>query len=287
MKTIRLLSLPLCALAACFCAPAAGFAQSILLSTGNFTVLGGTGITNSGPTDILSRDVGSVAITGFNPAGVVTNGGVIVTDPAVLTPAQTDLIHVQAKLNLMPVTQDLSNTDLGGTTLLPGVYKFGGAATLALGTTLTLNANGQNNAVWVFQISTTLTAGANANITLINPGSNLGLDDGIYWDAGTGITFGADDLIIGNFLAGTAITFGDGTNGSGRALAQTITTLANNQFDSAPGASPSGWDSGLMYNALGNVVPVPEPAAVLWLTPLGAFGLILWRRRTRPTPLAA
>jgi len=242
-------------------------------------VLGGTGVTNTGPTDILSRDVGSTAITGFNPAGVVTNGGVIVTDPAVLTPAQTDLIHVETKLNLMPVTQDLSNMDLGGMTLLPGVYKFDSAATLALGTTLTLDAGGANNAVWVFQIGTTLTTGANANISLINPGTNSGMDDGIYWDAGMGITFGADDLIVGNFLAGTAITFGDGTNGSGRALGQTIVTLSNNQFDSAPGGSPSGWDSGLKYDTLGNVVPVPEPAAVLWLTPLGVMGFGLWRRR--------
>ncbi len=289
MKNQHLKFLRMGALAALLGAPAAGFGQSILNSAGNFTVLGGTGIVNSGPTVIMSQDVGSTAITGFNPAGTVTNGGAIVTDPAILTPEQTDLTNVQTKLDQMASTEDLSNQDLGGMTLLPGVYSFGGASTLALGTTLTLDANGQNNAVWVFQISSTFTAGANANITMMDFGTNLGMDDGIYWDAGTGITFGADDNILGNFLAGTAITFGDGTNGSGRALGQTIVTLSNNQFDSAPGGSPSGWDSGLRYNNLGNIVPVPEPAAVLWLVPLGVMSLGMWRRsqRTNGKRLAA
>jgi hypothetical protein len=273
------ISLPMLALAALFCAPAGGFAQTILESAGNFAILGGTGVTNTGPTDIMSGDVGSTAITNF-PPGTVTNGGVIVTDPAVITPALTDLTNVETKLALMPSTADLSGQDLGGMTLLPGVYTFTGAATLALSTNLTLDANGETNPVWVFQINSSFTSGANANILLTNLNAAPGSDAGIYWDAGTFVTFGANDEIIGNFLAGTAITFGSETDGSGRALGQTINTLSDNNLDSDPGASPSGWNSGLMYNAQGDIVPVPEPSAVLWLTPLGALGLVFWRRRS-------
>jgi hypothetical protein len=253
-----------------------------LNSDSGFAILGGTGVTNSGLTDIMSGNVGSTAITGFNPAGVVTNGGVIVTDPAVITPALTDLTNVSAKLALMPSTADLSNQDLGGKTLFPGVYTFTDAATLALGTNLTLDAHNETNPVWVFQIHSTLTTGANANIIMTNTSIAPGSDEGIYWDIGTGATFGANDQIIGNFLAGTAITFGAGTNGSGRALAQTINTLADNNFNSAPGASASGWDSGLRYSNTGSLIPVPEPAAFLWLAPLSALGLVVWRRRIEP-----
>ncbi len=270
-RLIRVVPFPVIALTALLCIPAAASAQTILKSAGNFAILGGTGVSNGGPTDIMSGDVGSTAITGFNPAGTVTNGGVIVTDPAIITPALTDLTNVETKLDLMASTANLSNQDLGGMTLLPGVYTFDVAATLALSTNLTLNANGETNPVWVFQIGSSFTAGANANILVTN--LNVGSDAGIYWDAGTFITFGADDEIIGNFLASSAITFGDGTDGSGRALAQTINTLSDNTFDSDPGASPSGWNSGLMYNGLGDIVPVPEPSAVLWLMPLWRAGL--------------
>jgi len=282
MKFPRILFPPIIIFTALCWMPTAASAQSILNSDSGFAILGGTGITNTGPTDIMSGNVGSTAITGFNPAGVVTNGGVIISDPAVITPAQTDLTHVSAKLALMPSTADLSDQDLGGMKLLPGVYTFTGSATLALSTNLTLDANNQINPVWVFQISFTLTTGANANIIMTNTSVAPGSDEGIYWDIGTGATFGANDQIIGNFLAGTAITFGAGTNGSGRALAQTINTLADNNFDSAPGASASGWDSGLRYSNTGSLIPVPEPAAFLWLAPLSAMSFVIWRRRFKP-----
>ena len=278
-----LLPLPVCALTALLCLPTSGSAQSILLSAGNFTLLGGTAITSNGDSGtIISGNVGlspgaTTGITGFPPA-IVTAGEIIATG-SVTGQARTDLIKAEAGLAGMPSTANESSVDLGGLTLLPGVYTF--SSTASLNGALTLDANGQNNAYWVFQIGTALTTAAGASVTVINPGSNGGSDDGIFWDAGSAITFGATNQIEGNYLAGTSITFGNGTAGSGRALALAGITLDNNQLNALGGPGGSDWTGGLTYDLSGNVVPnVPEPAAVLWLTPLSAIGFAIWRRRS-------
>jgi len=268
--------MPLVALIALCCAPAWGIAQSILGSAGNFTILGGAAVTSTGVagTTIIGGDVGSAAaVTGFPPA-VVTGGGVITTDTSVVDPALADLTQVENGLAAMPFTLDESGLDLGGMTLLPGVYSFSSAA--MMNGNLTLDANGENNAFWVFQIGSTLTTAANSTVTLIDPGSLGGIDDGIYWDTGTGITIGADNQILGNYLSGTSITLGSGSSGSGRAMAQAGVSLDANQINANGGPGGSGWTGGLMYNAGLSIVPIPEPIVLLWLAMLGCFGLVLW-----------
>jgi hypothetical protein len=143
---------------------------------------------------------------------------------------------------------------------------------------LTLDANGENGAYWVFQIGTTLITTPGSMVTLIDPGTNLGSDDGIFWDAQSGITINAGSQILGNYLAGTSVTFSGTTSGSGRGLAQAQVTLEDNLINSQ---APNGgdWTGGLVYNSSGAVVPIPEPATFLWLLPLGALGFVLWQRR--------
>lgn len=274
---------------------ASASAQSILKSADGFTLLGGTGITNTGATIVSGGNIGlwpaaTTGITGFfaedgGPA-VITPPGVIIPTGPVTQQGMGDLMQVATDLNLMPSNTNLSNQDLGGMTLLPGIYTFNAAATQALSTTLTLDANGQNGAYWVFQIGTSFTSGANANINIINLGTNLGADDGIYWDIGSSATFGANNLIAGNYLAGTGVTLGAGVNGDARILAQTAISLDSNDIDSMGGPGGNSWNSGLMYQ-MGSIVPVPEPAAVLWLAPLGAIGLAAWRRRAAANKQAA
>jgi hypothetical protein len=285
MKNQRLRTLFAVALAALGCAPVAGFAQSILLSASDFALLANSTITNTGPTDVLNGNVGlspGTAVVGF-PPGTVTGGSVIIGGAS--AQAELDLITLASALGNMTPTEDLTGTDLGNLTLLPGVYKFDSSA--ALDGTLTLNANGENGAFWVFQIGTTLGTSASSNVTIINLGSNGGSDDGIFWDAGTAITFGPGSQILGNYLAGSAITSEDGTTGDGRALAQTAITLDDSTINSQGGPDGSDYSGGLMYAENGTIVPivVPEPAASLWLAPLCAIGVVLWwgpgRRRQR------
>ena len=236
---------------------------SILLSSGKFTVLGGTAITSTGVVGTLIRNgnVGlspgaTTGITGFPPA-VIQNGAIIATGP-VTNQARLDLIRAKVGLAGMRSDKILSNVDLGGKTLPPGVYTFSGAASLT--GALVLDAQGRNGAFWVFQIGTALTTAVNSTVHMINPGSNGGRDCGIFWNAGSGITIGANNRIAGNYLAGTSITFGAKTHGGGRALARAGVSLDNTQIDAKSASGGSDWTGGLRYNASGAVVPNPSLA---------------------------
>ncbi len=233
--------------------------DSILLSAANFTLLGGTAITSTGVagTVIISGNIGlspgdTSAIIGF-PPGVVTGGGAIIATGPVTGQARQDLIKAANGLAGMPSNTNLSNVDLGGLTLLPGVYTFDGAATL--NGDLVLDADGQNDAFWVFQISTSLTTAINSTVTVINSGTNGGNDDGIFWVAGSAMTIGANNQVLGNYLAGTSLTFSSTTHGSGRALVLAGISLDQNIINSRGGPADSDWSGGLTYDAQGNVVP--------------------------------
>src|ERR1700727_819187 len=129
-------------------APTLGTAQS-------FAVLGGSAVTNTGPT-IITGDLGvspGTAITGF-PPGVVIGGAIHAAD-AVALQAQNDTTTAYNELAGQPCnTTFLVPTDIGGMTLIPGVYCF--ASSVQLTGTLTLNAGGNGNAVWIFKVGSTL-----------------------------------------------------------------------------------------------------------------------------------
>ncbi len=241
--------------------PATGFGQSILLSAGNFAVLGGTAITSTGVagTTISSGNVGlapgaTTGITGFPPA-VLAGGGKILATGNVTNQARLDLIKAEVGLAGMAAQVNLSNTNLGGLTLPPGVYKFDAAA--ALNGVLTLDAQGQNNACWVFQIGTALITAVNSAVIVTNTGTRGGRDDGIFWVAGSAVVLGANNQVLGNYLAGTSITFGNNITGNGRALAKAGVTLDLTVLNARGGPAASDWTGGLMYNSLGQVVPIP------------------------------
>ncbi|MCX6938015.1 MAG: ice-binding family protein, partial [Verrucomicrobia bacterium] len=215
---------------ALLCIPVSGYTQSILLSADQFVLLGGTAVTvaGAGPNTFSNGNVGAaVGISGFPPATVV-NGSTILGG-AIVNQALTDLGSARNGLNALPVipANNLTGQDLSGMTLTPGVYKFDVAAEITLvGTkTLTLDAQGKNNVVWVINIGTSLTTAAGAKIEFINLGTNGGKDNGLFWNAGTAITFGATNVIAGNYLAGQTISFGTTVPaaGSGSGRAQSLT----------------------------------------------------------------
>ncbi len=210
-------------LAALLCAPASASAQSILKTAGNFTILGNSTVAFNGPAAAIANgNIGSR--TNVTGAVTVSSGYSIITPATdtglVLTPAITDLGTAYTGLAAMAYIQanDFTATPtLGGRTLLPGIYHFNAAAQIVLASKiLILNANHQDNAVWVFQVGTALTTCDGAQVQLINAGAN----PGIFWVVGSDVTIGANNVIMGNYLAGTgAITFGDISSGGGRALA--------------------------------------------------------------------
>jgi hypothetical protein len=287
MKIQRLIPFsPLVALAALICAAAPASAQSVLGTAGAFALLGGASVANNGGvgTIITNGDVGSPTVNGF-PPGVVVNGAIIGAGPQLNT-ALNDLNTAITGLSGLAETANEDNVNLGGLTLAPGVYKFDGTGELS--GALTLNANGQSNVYWVFQFGTSFTEDVDSSVTLINPGSN----DGIFWVAETAaVTIDDNSSILGNYLAGTSVSFGVGDTGNGRALADAAVTVASSLTSNAQG-EPGGGDytGGLTYAPNGTtVVPVtvPEPAAFLWLAPLGAIGFAFWRRRSAGNKIAA
>jgi autotransporter-associated beta strand protein len=261
MITKYLIKFPAVVAAAFLFAPSSGSAQSILLTASDFTLLGGTAITSTGVvgTTIRNGNVGlspgaTTGITGFPPA-VIINGGIIATG-GVTSQARLDLITASVGLANMPSNSNMSNVNLGGTTLTPGVYTFNGAA--ALNGALTLDAQGQNNVAWVFQIGTALTTSINSSVTFINLGSNGGSDLGLFWNAGSAVTLGANNQAFGNYLAGTSITFGALDSIGGRGLALAGISLDNTVVNARGGPGGGDLTGGLTYNLSGAVVAAPS-----------------------------
>jgi hypothetical protein len=184
-----------------------------------FAVLGASAVTNTGST-VLNGDLGlypRTSITGFLPVdggpGIV-NGSVHDTD-AVAHSAQTDSLTAYDFAAGESCGDNLGTT-LGGLTLTPGVYCFDSTAQLT--GTLTLNAEGDPNAVFVFQIGTTLMTASSSIVGFINTG---GQDDAnVYWQVGSSATLGTATAFEGNILASQSITLNtDATIGCGRAIA--------------------------------------------------------------------
>ena len=143
-------------------------AQNLGTAAG-FGVLGGSTVTNTGPT-IVNGSVGlfpGTSIVGF-PPGVVVPPGVIYTDDATAQGAQADASTAYTVLAGLAPTAVLMG-DFGGTTLVAGVYKY--ASSAGLTGTLTLDGQFDPSSVWVFQIGSTLITASNSAVVWINDAS--------------------------------------------------------------------------------------------------------------------
>ncbi len=193
----------------------AAFATPSLGTAQNFAVLAGSTVTNTGPTAV-SGDLGvwpGLAIVGF-PPGIVTGGTIHAGDPVAMQ-AQSDLTTAYNALAGTPCTTNLTGQDLGGQTLPPGVYCFNTSAQLT--GILTLDAQGDPNAVFIFQMGSTLTTASNSAVRVINGGQNCNA----FWQVGSSATFGIGTAFVGSVLAQASITLTTGSSLSGRALART------------------------------------------------------------------
>ncbi len=193
-----------------------------------FGILSGVGVSSAGLSIINDMDVGispglRAAITGFPPATVV-NGAIYAPDDiapgtaTMLTQAKTDLTdaYLSAEAAISPVPVIVAG-DIGGSILTPGIYKSLSTLMVQSGN-LTLDAQGNSNSFWVFQIADELTTigGAGGNILLIN-GAKA---ENIYWQVGTSATIGDNTSFKGNILALTSITLNTGVIIEGRVLAR-------------------------------------------------------------------
>jgi len=280
MKCKFLILFVVAAMAALLSPPLAS-AMSILGTAENFAVLAGTpSITNTGATTITG-DVGIHPAASITGKGSINLTGAYHEADAVALTAKNDLTTAYNGLALMPFTSNLTGQNLGGLTLTSGVYHFDSSAQLT--GPLTLDAQGSNNAYWVFQIGSALTTASGSSVVLTNLGTNDGRDNGLYWQVGSSATLGTTTAFEGNILALTSITMNTGaTIPNGRALARNgaVTMDTNTISIVCPNGGP-GYSGGLMYDSSDNIVPIPIPAAA-WLLGSGLLGLVgLQRRRDR------
>ena len=191
-------------------------------TAGNFGILAGTAVNNTGATTV-DAEVGvgpGTTLTGF-PPGTAT--ATHINDPTT-TQAQLDLGSAFTDAAGRTPTAGIT-TDLAGRLLGPGVFSSGSLTNSGV---VTLNALGDTTAVFIIMTNTTLTAQPGSQVVLTN-GARA---DNVYWIVGTSATLGANSVWYGNILADQSITLGTGATVYGRALARSGSiTLDTNVID--------------------------------------------------------
>ena len=179
---------------------------------GNFSVLAGSTVTNTGST-VISGDVGvspGTAVTGFPPG--LASGAIHKADGAA---AQAQAALTTAYIDAAGRAGGTSVAgDLVGKTFTAGVYNS--TSSLANTGDVTLDAQGDPAAVFIFQIASTLTTGSGSHVVLANGASACN----VFWQVGSSATLGTNSVFKGNVLALTSITITTGVNLQGRALAR-------------------------------------------------------------------
>ncbi len=235
-------------------------------AAGNFAVLAGSTVTNTG-TSVVAGDVGvspGTAVIGF-PPGVVTFPGTIHAGDGTAATAQNALTLAYVNASTQPSTQNLTGQDLGGKTLGPGVYTFNTSAQLT--GTLTLSGTG----FYIFQIGSTLTTASASVVAAINGADAAS----IFWQVGSSATLGTGSTFIGNILAQISITATTSVTMAGRLLARTGgVTLDTIALTYPPATAPGGFG--------GPPLPSPTPAPSSWiLVVIGLGCAMLYQTRKR------
>jgi hypothetical protein len=221
-------------------ATAAGPAPVVLGTAGNFAILAKSGISTV-PASAVTGDIGvspidQTAITGFSETADASNtfststqvtGKIYAADyapptPTYMTTAVSDMeiAYTDAAGRSLPDFTELGAGEIGGLTLVPGLYKWGTGVSISTDVTL----SGGPNDVWIFQIAGGLTQASATNVTLIGGA----LPKNIFWQVFGIVDIGTTAHFEGIALVQTAINLGTGASANGRLLAQTAVTLDQN-----------------------------------------------------------
>ena len=201
----------------------------------SFAVLAATTVTNTGASTV-SGDLGvspGDAVVGF-PPGQVTNG-VIHAGDAVAAQAQSDLTAAyNDAAGRQPSATGLA--ELGNQRLVAGVYA---GSSLSLTGTLTLDAQGDPNAVFIFQAGETLTTAAGSRVEIVNGAQACN----VFWQIGSSATIGTDSVFVGSVLALTSVTATTRATVHGRLLARNGAVTLDSNTITVAGCAPTATTS--------------------------------------------
>jgi hypothetical protein len=220
-----------------FASSALGAPATVGLGTAaSFSVLGGSTVTNTGPTTMFGD-------LGLSPGSSVTGAphvlGQTHVDDAVAIGAKNALTTAYNDAASRP-TNGSAGTDLAGQTFTPGVRNASSSLLLSSGS-VTLDAQGDPNAVFIFQIGSTLITGSNTAVQLVNGAQACN----VFWQVGSSATLGTGTRFVGTVMASATITANTAATIHGRLLAQTgAVNLDTNTITTSNCAAGSGGGGG-------------------------------------------
>jgi hypothetical protein len=246
---------------------AAGPAAVNLGSAGNFTILAKTGISTTGPTSIVGNlglsPAAASYITGFGlimdisntfSTSALVSGKIYAADytaptPTTMTAAISDMqtAYTDAAGRTNPTETEMGAGSIGGTTLVPGLYKWGTDVTIPTDMTL----SGGANDVWIFQIAGNLIMSSATHI-ILSGGAQAA---NVFWQVAGQTTIGTTAVFNGNILDQTTIVLNTGATLNGRALAQAAVTLDSNTVTTAAAYAPP-----IIIPAFPTPIYTPAPA---------------------------
>jgi hypothetical protein len=215
-------------------------AQVGLGSAGNFVILAKSGISTV-PNSVLTGDIGvspitQTALTGFSETADASDtfsrstqviGKIYAADyatptPSIMTGAISDveIAYRDAAGRNLPDFTELGNGQIGGLTLVPGLYKWGTDVSIAADVTL----SGGPNDIWIFQISGNIKQAPATRVTL----AGGALPSNVFWQSTGATAIGQSAHFEGVLLSKTLIALKTGASANGRLLAQTAVTLDQN-----------------------------------------------------------
>jgi len=188
-------------------------------TAGNFKILAGSTVTNTGPTSITGGDLGlspGTSVTGFPPGTLTPPAAMHVGPASSAAQAQLDLTAAyNFAANIVSPAPQVLPGDLTGLTLTPGTYKTAtSTGILTVGGSVTLTGN--SSSVFVFQIGSTLTTQSATQVVL----SGGVLASNVFWQVGSSATLGTTSQFAGTIMALQSITLDTGASLQGRALAR-------------------------------------------------------------------
>ena len=237
-RTTLVLTGALCLAAGLAGAPAHAAEAPVGLGTAaSFAVLAGQSISNTGTTTVTG-DIGvgpGTAVTSVPP--FVQTGGVLHVADAVANQAQSDLVTAYNSAAGRSTVTDVTGQDLGGKTFTSGVVSH--TSGMQLTGTVTLDAQGDPSAVFIFKAVSTLITASDSTVALINGASPCN----VYWQVGSSTTLGTNTTFVGTVMSLTSTTLATGASVQGRVLARngsvTLDTNVITRPSCATEASPT------------------------------------------------